>query len=403
MYKQKRLDHSVLILSLFALSLGFEAISEDILSSILFEPIVHSVLAHVFAIFTSLLLIFYYQSRMTNYNKWYGYFCLIQAFIFGSILLHALITEAELSELMPIANTVSVVSTLITSIASIGEAYKNNHFFVICTPWIVLIATFHCILYLQSALGIYHSSINWSTILFGILLLVILAYHFIEYLIKVGEHRKERLFLQTKTQLIEAHYNKLRKQLQHVDTAKNEFVLRMEEFRSLTEPNQYEDLQTYMTKIIEETKQLKTSLLLSGHQLTNLILAHYEEVAAKKNIKVEFQTDISEEFNVHDDDFTHLLIHILEHSFRETQAIENPLQREIYLSIRQKNQQINIHCEHSTDYDKNIFSTGIIEELIEKEEHDLKTIQSIVDKYTGTLIQEKDQWIDRIKITFFEN
>ncbi len=42
MYKQKRLEYSLILLSCFALALGFEAVSEDILSGILFEPFVHS-------------------------------------------------------------------------------------------------------------------------------------------------------------------------------------------------------------------------------------------------------------------------------------------------------------------------------------------------------------------------
>ena len=37
-------------------------------------------------------------------------------------------TPAELPELMPIANIASVISTLVTSLACIGEAYKNNRF-----------------------------------------------------------------------------------------------------------------------------------------------------------------------------------------------------------------------------------------------------------------------------------
>lgn len=35
MYKQKRLEYSLILLSCFALALGFEAVSEDILSGIL--------------------------------------------------------------------------------------------------------------------------------------------------------------------------------------------------------------------------------------------------------------------------------------------------------------------------------------------------------------------------------
>ncbi|MDO7878931.1 MAG: hypothetical protein Q6A85_05600 [Enterococcus mundtii] len=66
LYRHNRSDHSLLILTLFSFVLGFESISEYILSSVLFEPIVHSIFSHLFAILTSILIIFYYQSKMTN-------------------------------------------------------------------------------------------------------------------------------------------------------------------------------------------------------------------------------------------------------------------------------------------------------------------------------------------------
>ena len=69
MYKQKRLEYSLILLSCFALALGFEAVSEDILSGILFEPFVHSFLSHLFIILTSAFIICYYWSRMFYYKN----------------------------------------------------------------------------------------------------------------------------------------------------------------------------------------------------------------------------------------------------------------------------------------------------------------------------------------------
>lgn len=64
-----------------------------------------------------------------------------------------------------------------------------------------------------------------------------------------------------------------------------------------------------------------------NHQVTNLILARYQKLAAKRNIQITFQADLPEELPINDDDLAQLLIHALEHSFRETHAIENPLYR----------------------------------------------------------------------------
>ncbi|MGL9892666.1 hypothetical protein [Enterococcus mundtii] len=398
LYRHNRLDRSLLILSLFSFVLGFESISEDILSGVLFEPIVHSIFSHLFAILTSILIIFYYQSKMTNYQKWYGYFCYFQTFVFANILIYALFSDFELPELMPFASVVSVVSTLVTSIASIGEAYKQNRFFTVCSPWIVLIAIFHCMFYIQTALGIGHSIINWSTLLFAILLIVIVGYNIMENIMKIDSYHKERLFLQTKTDLIETHYTKIQAQIQQIDQAKNDFVVQMEELSQLIDKNEQAEAKTYLERIVDETRRLDLSLFPTGHQLTNLILARYQEVAAKKNIKVDFHTHIPASLPIHDEDFTQLLIHILEHSFRETQAIENPLHREIYLSIQEINSHIQIHCEHSTHYEKNIFSKDVTEELIRQEQYDLMMIQNTLEKYSSTLIQEKDKWVDRLKI-----
>ena len=398
LYRHKKLDRSLLILSLFSLVLGFESISEDILSGVLFEPIVHSIFSHLFAILTSILIIFYYQSKMTSYQKWYGYFCYFQAFLFANIILYSLLSDFELPELMPFASVVSVVSTLVTSIASIGEAYKENRFFTVCSPWIVLIAIFHCMFYIQTALGIGHTIINWSTLLFAIILIVIVAYNIMENVMKIDSYHKERLFLQTKTDLIETHYAKIQSQIQQIDHAKTDFVARMEALSQLIDADEQDEAKAYLKRIVQETKQLDLSLFPTGHQLTNLILARYQEVATKKNIKVDFHTHIPASLPIQDEDFTQLLIHILEHSFRETQAIENPLHREIYLSIQEINSQIQIHCEHSIQYEKNIFSKDVTEELMRQEQYDLMMIQTTLDKYSSTLIQEKDKWVDRLKI-----
>ncbi|MFP9213317.1 hypothetical protein ACLI2K_16230, partial [Enterococcus faecalis] len=86
--------------------------------------------SHLFIILTSAFIICYYWSRMFYYKKWYGIFCTFQLLIFIGVLLYATFTPAELPELMPIANIASVISTLVTSLACIGEAYKNNRFYV---------------------------------------------------------------------------------------------------------------------------------------------------------------------------------------------------------------------------------------------------------------------------------
>ena len=70
---------------------------------------------------------------------------------------------------------------------------------------------------------------------------------------------------------------------------------------------------------------------------------------------------------INDDDLTQILIHLLEHSFRETHAIEDPVHRKIYLSMQEKENQLFIRCEHSSNYETNLFSEGITENFDEQE------------------------------------
>ncbi len=50
---------------------------------------------------------------------------------------------------------------------------------------------------------------------------------------KIDSYHKERLFLETKTDLIETNYAKIQAQIQQIDQAKNDFVVQMEELSQL--------------------------------------------------------------------------------------------------------------------------------------------------------------------------
>ncbi|MGX7173885.1 hypothetical protein [Enterococcus ratti] len=397
LYKKKTFAPSVIVLSCFALSLGFKSISEDVLSSVFFEPILHSTLSDTFNILTSIFLILYYLSRMVHYKKIYGLFCLFQSTIQLGLLFYSVISSSELIELMPIINTISVISTLVTSFVCIGEAYHNNHFFIACAPWIVLIAISHCMLYIQAALGIY-STINWSTILYMLILIIIIGYTIIEYLIRFEHHQRAVNFLKTKSDLLEKHYEQLRNHIQEIRTLRFEFIQNMENLEQLIKENQPKKAQDYVQEILANAQSFEFIFSYSSHQLTNLILARYQEIASKKNIQVQFQADLPEALPVSDDDITQLLIHVLEHSFRETHAIENPMHRKIYLSMQNHENHLFIHCEHSANYATNLFSQGIAENFDEQEQFDLMMIKDIAERYAGSLTQEKSSEVDRISI-----
>lgn len=124
--------------------------------------------------------------------------------------------------------------------------------------------------------------------------------------------------------MLEQHYEQLRQHIQEVNTLRLEFVQEMENLQDLMHTDQTK--LKLCGKILEEAK-FRNAVFFCNHQVTNLILARYQKLAAKRNIQITFQADLPEELPINDDDLAQLLIHALEHSFRETHAIENPLYR----------------------------------------------------------------------------
>ena len=140
---------------------------------------------------------------------------------------------------MPIANIASVISTLVTSLACIGEAYKNNRFYVACTPWIVLVAIIHCLDLHPN--GIRYLSNNDQ------LVYDFIYYHsnryyrlqsnrsHLKYRTKIGDKSR---FLKIKNDLLEQHYEQLRQHIQEVNTLRLEFVQEMENLQDLMHTDQ---------------------------------------------------------------------------------------------------------------------------------------------------------------------
>ena len=67
-------------------------------------------------------------------------------------------------------------------------------------------------------------------------------------------------------------------------------------------------------------------------------------------------------------------------------------------ALQEKENQLLIRCEHSANYETNLFSQGITENFAEQEQFDLKIIQDVAERYAGTLTQEKDSQVDRLII-----
>ncbi|MFV0559841.1 MAG: hypothetical protein ACK5NA_03900 [Enterococcus sp.] len=398
-YKKHTFNWNLLVLSCLSFSIGLFGVSENTLSSFFFQPLLHSQLANIFAILTPILLCTYYSLRMTTYQKHYQKWIILMVVFDGFFLLFSIFSSTELTEWMSIINTFTVFSALLTSFVCLGEVYHKNYFFIFCSPWILFAAINHCSLYIQNALNLQISTINWTDLLFVIILLVLYIYSIIEYVMDFEKAKAQMNFLNTKTELLEADHELLLDHLNELDSAKQQFLKQIESL-TLSLPNQQDpQIQLFLRQVTEEVKALKRVAHFSEHRLTNLILASYQRVAEKKSIQIDFHTSLPERLLVSDNDLMTMLLHTLDRAFRETYAIENPHQRRISLNMEIIDAHLVLECTHHAHYEENLFDRGITERLQEQTELDLSALHSLTEKYQGKLSQEKNKQVDQLKVS----
>ena len=159
-----------------------------------------------------------------------------------------------------------------------------------------------------------------------------------------------------------------------------------------------------MEKILEEAKNFEMLCSFCNHQVTNLILARYQKLAAKRNIQITLQADLPEELPINDDDLAQLLIHALEHSFRETHAIENPLYRKnLFVDTRTRRNISSFVANIVCVTIQNLFSRGITEELDDQERFDLMMMKRRSGSLHRNTNAGKDTFIDRITVQLSRN
>ncbi|BCA85265.1 membrane protein [Enterococcus saigonensis] len=397
--KRKNLNWELILLSCFALTIALEAAAGDILAGLLFSPLVNSTMALLLAIFTPIFLISYYCLKMKQSQKYYRLWVIFHISFDCLILLWAVLTKIDLPEVKFYIDAANIFGTLATTIAAITEAHQKNRFFVICTPWIVLVAMAHCFIYITSVAQSNFYLVNISGLLFAIILLVIFVYTLVEGLTASEQNKRQMHFLELKTELLEDNHETIIHHLQELEQLRQDFKQNLLLVKDLSSDGNLPAVNEYLEKLLEETDQLNIIRNFSEHTLTNLILNRYQKNAQQKSIAINFLANLPQDVNVADDDLSQILIHLLEHATRETYAIHDPKKREINLRIEYMNEKLQISCTHTAHYHTNIFDRGITTNFSQKEELDLFVIEKVAKKYRGQLKQLQDDYKDQITLS----
>ncbi|WP_122645371.1 hypothetical protein [Enterococcus mediterraneensis] len=398
LWKKRQLQPELFLFGCFSITVGLESAAGDIVSGLLFSPLINSTLANVCATFIPLFLVSYYCLRMTVAKRYYLMWIIPQICISFIVLGVATFTNRDLPELMSIIDILNVFGTLATSLACIIEATHKNRFFVVCAPWIVLIAIAHCFLYISSVVGSVKSTINWAGLFFIVIMIVITVYTVIEFISTTEKSKQQVNFLEVKTELLEENRNTLINHLQEIKKLRTEFKKNLLTLQQLNLEEKNDEVDKHLHELLADTQTFEGLQTFSEHALTNLLLARYKKLAKQKSITTDFQVNLPEKLAVSDADLTQLFVHLFEHAFRETYAINDPQKRKIILKIQYEENALSIDCEHTAHYHENIFDKGITIDIPEKETFDLLMIESVVAKYSGSLNKYQNEKIDRLEI-----
>lgn len=396
--RQKQMDLGLLLLACFGLSLAIESAAENSISGLFFSPIVNSLLATFFAMLTPLLLVSYYYCKMERLKGLYKLWVVPYLSLSAVILIVSLLAAVDLPVIKPWLDTLNIFGTLITSYVAIRESQNNNRFYLFCTPWIVLVASAHCFLFIMNSLGTEYSTLNIAALFYAIILLVSFCYTVADFLQKEEQTNRQMNFLEIKTSLLEDSREEMRQHLSEVEDMKQAFARQLQMMQLLAEDENLSGVKEHIAKLQKDTQLLDGLPMVTHHPLANLILSRYQKLAQERNITVDFAVDLPDTLSMSDSDLTNLFAHLLEHAVRESYAITDPSQRRITLTIGYENDQLSITCEHTANYHENIFDKGITAELPEQEEFDLHILENISKKYAGQVTKHNTAKTDTVKI-----
>ncbi|MEG0628884.1 MAG: MFS transporter, partial [Enterococcus sp.] len=171
---------ATLLLVSFIFLIGFQSIVLNIPASTLFSPTSLSLIYNLTSILIPICLTNYYLLRTKRYHRFYLAAIVLQFFLLFAGLIFTFINQLSVPVSMQVFNGFHVFLTLYTATIALAESANQNHFYVVCSPAIVIAAFIHCFFYIQLFAGAANLTIDWPLILFSLLMFIICSYHFSE-------------------------------------------------------------------------------------------------------------------------------------------------------------------------------------------------------------------------------
>jgi len=238
----------------------------------------------------------------------------------------------------------NIASTFITVFAAIYEAVKKNHFYVLCAPWVVVAAIGHCFIYILDVLHLRQSAVNWSSLLFMMLVVIFTCYHLLAYFFSYEEKTKENDTTTMKMRLYEEQQrlfpHKTAKWHQTIDAISHQTQVIKEKLEEQQMTAAFEGI----SEIEHQIDTHKLEQIDDTPSLLTMLLTTYARKAAKKSVAFEHQIDTSLFAAFQEEDLLPLFVHLLDYAFRQAYQHKDPKQRQVALRTEEKEQQLILAC-----------------------------------------------------------
>lgn len=380
--RQRKIRLSALLFSGFALFAGLEAGFGDMLGGLLFRSSYNSLILNILMILTPMCLIGFYFSKMIYGRKYYGKWVLFH-YLFGlAAISGGLIYPQQMPNMMNYILLLNIASTFITSFAAIYEAVKKNHFYVLCAPWVVVAAIGHCFIYILDVLHLRHSPVNWSSILFMMLVVVFTCYALLEHFFSHEEKTKENDTTSMKIRLYENQHSlfphKTAKWHQTLDSIQQQTQL----IKEMLEEQQLAAAFEGISVIEHHIDTHKMEQHEDMPSLLTMLLATYERKAANKSVRFDHTIDTTLFQRLHEDDLLPLFMHLLDYAFRHTYLLTDPKERRVSIRSVENNHQLILDCTFTVTEDGQIVGKSS-DVMLKQDNRDLQEIKRILRSYQG--------------------
>lgn len=200
--KSRAFSQSTIFLLGFIFCIGIQAHVSNNQISLLFHPELIALFSDLSLLLLPIFLTNYYLSQTNRYRVFYRLAVFFQTALTLCFLILALLGQTNLPIAVHVFSGFNVFITLYTAVISMFEAADENHFFIVCSPGIILAAFIHCFYYIQLFTGTVNLTTDWPLIIFSCLMILISGYYFTENYFVLKQQQARRLEEQ-QLQLIE--------------------------------------------------------------------------------------------------------------------------------------------------------------------------------------------------------